>query len=194
MFWNARYGNVTGKAACYVVGVGTAAQLRQQAAAFFFGTPGYLRLETGAEPDVYRMVLPKNGPRTDLRAGSIAPFEIEFSAKPELYLKSGELPVLLPASGAVLSNPTGFAAKPLITVRGDGAGSLFVNGTECRFLSLDASCTLDCSIQDAYKGDENKHGTVAIAEYPVLAAGETVITWTGGIQSVEVVPRWCYIA
>lgn len=193
-FWDASYKNVQGKASCYVMGEGTAAQRRQRAAEFFFGTPGYLRLEIDNEPGTYRMVIPTQGPGTDIRAASIAPFEVIFSAKPVLYLKQGELPVSFAESGGVLKNPTAFSAKPLITVYGNSGGSLFINGVECRFLSLDGSCTLDCDRQDAYKGDENKNGTVAIAEYPVLAAGNNAITWTGGIQSVEITPRWCFIA
>lgn len=192
-FWDASYNNVTGTASCYVAGTGSADMLRQRAIEFFFGTPGYLRLETDNEPDVYRMVVPKIGPGTDIRVGSIAPFEIELSAKPEIYLKDGENPFTLSESGAVVVNPTAFSSKPLITVYGNSAANLFVNGVECRFLSLSGSCTLDCNTQDAYKGTENKNGTVAIAEYPVLATGENKITWTAGITSVEIVPRWCYI-
>lgn len=192
-FWDASYNNVTGTASCYVAGVGSADMLRQRAIEFFFGTPGYLRLETDNEPDVYRMVIPKVGPNTEIRVGSIAPFTVEFSAKPEIYLKDGETPFTLAESGAVVVNPTAFSSKPLITVYGNSAGSLFVGGVECRFLSLSGSCTLDCNTQDAYKGTENKNSTVAIAEYPVLSAGENEITWTGGITSVEIVPRWCFV-
>ena len=193
-FWDASDKNVPGKASCYVVGEGTAAERRQRAAEFFFGTPGYRRLEIDNEPGTYRQVIPTIGPGTDIRMASIAPFEVVFSAKPVVYLKQGERAVSFAQSGAVLKNPTAFSAKPLITVYGNAAGSLFINGVECRFLSLDGSCTLDCDRQDAYKGEENKNGTVAIAEYPVLAKGDNAITWTGGIQSVEIIPRWCYIA
>lgn len=193
-FWDASYNNVAGSASCYVAGVGSADMLRQRATEFFFGTPGYLRLETDNEPDIYRMVIPQRGPNTNIRVGTIAPFTVEFSAKPELYLKDGETPFTLTQSGAVVMNPTAFSSKPLITVYGNGSGSLFVNGVECRFLSLSESCTIDCNTEDAYKGTKNKNGDVAIAEYPVLSAGENTITWNGGITSVEIVPRWCYIA
>lgn len=193
VLWNARYKNVAGRALCYVAEVGAADMARQQAIAFFFGTPGYLRLETDNEPDVFRMVIPQRGPGTDIRMMALAPFTVEFSAKPEIYLKDGENPLTVAESGAVVVNPTAFSSKPLITVYGSGTGSLFVNGTECKFLELSEYCTLDCNIQDAYKGTENKNSTVAIAEYPVLSAGENEITWTGGITSVEIVPRWCYI-
>lgn len=193
-FWDASYKNVQGKATCYVIGEGTAAERRQKAIEFFFGKPGYLRLELDNEPDTYRMVIPTKGPGTDIRVSSVAPFEVTFSAKPEIYLKSGERTVTFAKSGATLKNPTAFSSKPLITVKGNSAGSLFVNGVECRFLSLSGSCTLDCNTQEAYKNGENKNNTVAIAEYPVLSAGSNAITWTGGVQSVEIIPRWCFIA
>lgn len=193
-FWDASYKNVQGKAVCYVMGEGEAAERRQRAIEFFFGTPGYRRLEIDNEPNTYRLVIPTAGPGTDIRVGSIAPFEVTFSAKPEIYLKRGERPLSFAQSGATIKNPTAFSSKPLITVYGNAAGSLFVNGVECRFLSLSGSCTLDCNTQDAYKGEENKNNTVAIAEYPVLAAGNNTLTWNGGIQSVEITPRWCFIA
>lgn len=193
-FWDARYKNVQGKAVCYVMGEGEAAERRQRAIEFFFGTLGYRRLELDNEPDTYRMVIPTKGPGTDIRVSSVAPFEVTFSAKPEIYLKRGERPLSFAQSGATIKNPTAFSSKPLITVYGNAAGSLFVNGVECRFLSLSGFCTLDCNTQDAYKGEENKNNTVAIAEYPVLAAGNNTLTWNGGIQSVEITPRWCFIA
>ena len=195
VIWDARYKNVTGTATCYVMGVRTADAYRQRAVEFFLSNPGYLRLETEAEPDVYRMVIPTFGPGTDVRMQAIAPFSVTFKAKPQVYLKSGEDAVQVAESGAVITNPTGFSSLPLITVYGNAPGSLYVGGVQCKILSLSESVTLDCDTQNAYKDtpENPQNSNVAIAEYPVLSAGETEIRWDGGIQSVEIIPRWCRI-
>lgn len=197
VFWNANYENVTATASCYVLQIQDADRYRQRAVEFFLSSPGYLRLETDTEPDVYRMVLPTLGPDTDIRLRSIAPFTVQFSAKPQVFLKSGEMPLDIAESESRIVNPTAFSSMPEITVHGNAPGSLFVNGVECKILAISGDIILDCDAQEAYSTDGEtvtpQNSNVAILEYPVLQSGKNVISWTGGIESVTIVPRWCYI-
>lgn len=150
---------------------------------------GYQRLEDSYEPDVFRLAYfagPLDISNILNRYGRAT---LEFNCKPQRYLKEGELTVTLSHSGASLYNP-GMEALPLITVYGTGPGTLTAGGRTVQIKSLDGSLTLDSEIQDAYKGTLNKNSTISTPEFPVLPPGESPVTWTGGIQRVEIVPRW----
>lgn len=183
------YENVSGEARCFALEKDTVQNALYAVTKWCLLNPGYHRLETEEEPDIYRMAIVTSGPETEIRVKTLAPFTLEFDCKPQRFLKSGELPVTLTQSGAVLCNP-GMQALPLITVYGTGPATLTAGGRTVQINSIDGSLTLDSEIQDAYKGIENKNGTISAPEFPVLPPGESRVTWTGGIQRVEIVPRW----
>ena len=81
---------------------------------------------------------------------------------------------------------------PLIQITGNGSGMLTVGGVTVTIDSMDSGLTLDAETQNAYNGLENKNGTIRIAggKFPILPAGETRITWSGGVTAVEITPRW----
>lgn len=150
---------------------------------------GYQRLEDSYEPDVYRMASFAGPLDIENILNRFGRARIEFDCKPERWLKDGELPVTFTQSGAVLYNP-GMKALPLITVYGAGQATLTAGGRTVQINSIDGSLTLDSDLQDAYKGTENKNNTISAPEFPVLPPGESAVSWTGGIQRVEIVPRW----
>lgn len=86
----------------------------------FCSRKGYKKLIDEYNPDEYRMAVYKSGlevtPET-LRAGT---FDLTFECKPQRFLTSGETAQAV-TSGATLTNPTLFNAKPLIEAKGYGA-------------------------------------------------------------------------
>ena len=88
-----------------------------------------------------------------------------------------------------LLNPTNQPAKPIITVYGTGPGVLTVGGTQCRILELSDYITLDCENETARRETANKNSAVSVAEFPTLE-GSTGVSWEGGIDRVEIEPRW----
>lgn len=86
---------------------------------------GYVRLSDDYNPDEYRMAVYKSGldvKAETLRAGE---FDLEFEAMPQRWLTSGEESQAV-ASGGTITNPTRFAARPLLEVNGYGA--IEING------------------------------------------------------------------
>lgn len=152
----------------------------------------YQRLENTREPEYYRMALCKSvkpdtiGSRS--RQGTI---EIEFDCKPQCWLKSGELPIVLTAN-AEIHNPTLYEAKPLIRVY--GTGELGIGSKTVRIIKADGYTDLDCEIEEAFKDDAsvNCNGNVEITDFdfPTLPAGDTGIRLGSGISRVEIIPRW----
>ncbi len=160
--------------------------------AWLLSMHGYQRLEDGYNPESFRMGMVTGGVSADpapLNRG--ATFDVAFLCKPQRWLYIGEEEIAV-SSGQELTNPTPFPAEPLITVQGSGAGVLTVGDTSVSILSMpDGVLTLDCAEQNAYgSGGANRNNTISAPEFPRLAAGETVIRWTGDITGVKIVPRW----
>lgn len=157
---------------------------------FLLKDPGYHRLEDSYHPEYFRQavmeteVSPKMGTRN--HNGT---FDVTFSCKPQMYLKSGERKQVLTGSGTVF-NPTSFDAKPLLRIYGEGQitiGGEIVTVTEC-----DEYTDLDCELEDAYKGSENRNGFLILSsgDFPVLKPGETSIIFGSGITCIDLIPRW----
>lgn len=157
--------------------------------ALLIGTD-YGRLEDTLHPDEYRLaafrgpIEPSTTPYN--RAGE---FTLAFDCKPQRFLKAGEEAVTV-SSGGVLYNPTGFPALPLLTLNLTGDARLQVGGVTVAIAGYTGVMVLDCELQDAYRDGANLNRYITAPEFPTLGAGANKISWTGGIASCAVTPRW----
>lgn len=165
---------------------------RERAAAvraWLMGADGFRRLEDSYHPDEYRLARfagPLDFTMRFLNYSGEA--SLAFTCQPQRWRKDGEFPLPCQNGGSLYNG--GFPARPLIKVSGTGAGTLSVGGVAVSLLSLDGYVMLDCDTQNAYQGTVNKNGTISAPEFPVLQPGENVVSWTGGVTSVEITPRW----
>lgn len=158
------------------------------------GDGSYQKLQDAYDPECFRM------------ATFVGPMDIEntlnkygrcivvFDCAPQCYLHTGQNAVTFRENG-VLLNPTFRTAKPLITIYGTGPGTVTVGGRTVTINELADQLTLDCEMQHAYRkvGDaapENKNGTIRAVPFPELGPRENLISWTGDITHIEIVPRW----
>ena len=83
-------------------------------------------------------------------------------------------------------------ALPLIRITGNGAGVLSIGAYSAAISSIpSAGIVLDAEIQDAYNDDGNANPLVTLSDgFPMLDPGPNLITWSGGITSVAITPRW----
>jgi len=188
-FSEGTFSNVTGSARCFSLRSYDVDRVLAAVKRWSLLDTGYRRLTVSNEPGVYRLARVSIGPQTEIRMRCLAPFTLEMNCQPQRFLTAGELTIPLTASGATLHN-SGFPARPLITVYGSGAGNLSVAGTVVQIKRLSGSLTLDCELQDAYKGAENKNADISAPEFPVLVPGDNHIGWTGGITRIDIIPRW----
>lgn len=160
-------------------------------ASYLYADPGYKRLEDGDRPDVFRMaavtsIVPQIGKDND--SGRV---RITFDCKPQQWLKSGEIPVTLTATGTVY-NPTRFDARPLMRVY--GTGELSVGDGTISILQANGYTDIDFEEQEAYKDDYsvncNENIYVAGHDFPVLHPGPNTITLGQGITRVDLKSRW----
>lgn len=149
----------------------------------------YCRLEDSYYPGRFRLARVKNRIEPDmvqtLEGGS---FTVEFDCKPQHFLKSGEQTITLSSHTTLINE--GMPSKPLLTVYGLGRSTVTIGDTTVRILDMDEYVTLDCELQQARKELTNKNATVYALKYPELKHGENIISWTGPISKIEIIPRW----
>lgn len=178
----------------YDIAIGSAdadfASIANTISEWLYAPVGYARLEDTYELDYYRLAAYSDA--TDIKnilthAGRVT---IAFDCKPQRFLKSGEKSVTFTAKGT-LSNPTKFEALPTIIVKGSGKGVLQIGKYTVTISDINSLVTIDCELQDAYNGTANRNSTITLSDgFPKLVSGSNSITFSGGITSVEVIPKW----
>lgn len=162
----------------------------REVANWLCGPAGYQKLEDSYDVETYRMAYFAGPLDVESILHRFGRATIEFNCQPQRFLRVGDLAVQA-AQGQMLLNPTAFAALPLITVIGTGAGTLTVGDVTVTINSMPRGViVLDSDTQNAYYGAFNLNSTISAPEFPTLPAGESVVRWTGGITGVEIIPRW----
>lgn len=154
---------------------------------------GYQMLTDTFHPDEYRLGTFINGFEAEpIHYNTLAEVKLSFDCKPQRFLLSGDTEITV-ASGTTLTNPTLFAALPLIRVEGTGAltignQNITITGTSSQIIYI------DCELMDAYTlsggaiVSANDKIDLNEAAFPTLS-GETAISFTG-LASVKITPRW----
>ena len=150
---------------------------------------GYARLEDSYEPDFYRMAMYKDSGSISNIFNKAGQIDIEFTCKPQRYFKSGEAADIFVASSEY-RNPTDFPAKPLIKIHGSGSGVVGIGTYTITINDIIDGMIVDSEQQDTYKDQMNCNSKVSITEYPKLVSGNNVISISGGVTSIEIIPRW----
>ena len=150
---------------------------------------GYARLEDSYEPDFYRMAVYKDAGTISNIYNKAGEIDITFECKPQRYFKSGE-EVTVFKSNMEYRNPTDFPSNPKIIVRGSGSGYISIGSQSIQVLNIINGMVIDCELQDAYFGNMNCNSNIKVTEFPKLLAGNNSIAFSGGITSLEILPRW----
>lgn len=188
IFETGSYENRVGTASCFCLQEDVETAI-SSAGRFLMGGIGYRRLETSDDPNHYWMARVENSPQIAMRLRTLAPFEISFDCKPQRFVKSGENAVMFTSNGSI-SNQYGQIALPLITLYGQGKGTLTIGNCVVEVKELDEVLFLDSDTQNAYNNNGNQNMNINAPAFPTLQDGETQIAFSGGIERVEIVPRW----
>ena len=188
VFYAGSYENRSGSASCFCLQKDVEKAI-SSAGRFLMGKKGYRRLETSDDPDHYWIARVENSPQIAMRIRMLAPFEIGFDCKPQRFVKSGENAIVFTSSGS-LFNQYGQIALPLITLYGHGTGRLTIGDCVVDVKALDGILYIDSDTQNAYNDNGNQNMNINAPTFPTLPDGETQIAFSGGIERVEIVPRW----
>jgi phage-related protein len=170
------------------------------------GQTGYKYLTDTYDPDYRREAVYTGEFDLEQWAYEIGYVPVIFNCKP-FKTRINPASVTLTAAGS-LTNPETFDALPNLRVYGSGAGVLNVGDSIITISAIDEYIDINCELKYAYKGSTalGSRITLNAAGYPVLSAsqpstgnsitssvttgGITNISWSGGITSVVVTPRW----
>lgn len=182
---------------------------------------GYCRLEDTYHADEYRLAVFKAAVETNptqyTRAGN---FDITFDAKPQRYLKSGDLAKTFYSNGTI-TNPTLFESLPIIAVTGNGrinvAGHLitvsdttqtiyidselmevYIPGHDLEYMTEENGTVIRDELWfpiEVHRGNRdpinmNSHVEFADYEFPRIGPGEQPVAFDSSIESVVIYPRW----
>ena len=155
---------------------------------------GYARLEDTYEPNYYRMAYYSEELSIENLFNEAGRATINFTCKPQRYLKSGETPITFTEEGTI-QNGTGFASSPIIIVTTDNTQGSVTIGNQSFGIKAGAGTdpiTVNCELEDAYSGTTNKNSYIILnyGEFPKIYPGTQTVTFDGGVQSVEVIPKW----
>lgn len=185
---NGRWENVTVSYSVAVYGEEFRARMDAVRAWLLSGV-GYMRLEDDYHPDEYRMARYSGRVEWDVnmlaRTGQTT---LEFDCWPQRFLRHGAQAVQV-SNGGVLYNPTQFAALPLLELTLTGDAKLQIGDVPMSIAGYTGKMLIDCELQDAYRDGANLNRYLTAPEFPQLAR-ETRVSWTGGISSLLVTPRW----
>lgn len=157
---------------------------------WLLGNEGYQRLEDSYFPDVYRMAYYSGGSEFVSIFNEYGEGTLSFNCAPEKFLKFGEWPIDV-KKGDKLLNPTSFTAFPLLKIRGNGYnGKLIFNDAEFEIKTVPDTIYIDVKQHRAYNG-LYRYSSLISGHYEDLQLHkETTISFTGGIVSVSITPRW----
>ena len=114
---------------------------------------------------------------------------ITFDCKPQRYLLSG-LTALTPASGSSITNDYQ-TAKPTITITGSGTGSVSIGASTIAITGQTDDIVMDCENMTAEENGANANSKLTITGgYPELVNGANLVTFSGGVTAISVVPNW----
>lgn len=125
-------------------------------------------------------------------------FSVQFQCSPFLYLYSGMMPTVY-SNTQQITNKGNIPSLPLIKVTGNAEGNLMIGGSTMiinDFTGLDY-IMIDNEAKIVYKGEKGNAtdpltllGTRVTGEWMNIPTGNSFISYTGGIQTVTITPRW----
>lgn len=114
-----------------------------------------------------------------------AAFTLQFMARPERFLVTGDTPAVLTADGTV-TNPSLFSSKPLIRIY--GTGTVDIDGQIIKVNTVDGYVDIDFDTLQAYKGSVNCNNDVEFDEL-TLHPGVNNVNLTD-VTEVDITGRW----
>lgn len=123
-------------------------------------------------------------------------FTVTFDCQPFLYHVEAEDgdDAEITASPHTLTNPGTYKSAPRIKVEGTGNAVLTIGTQIVEIEGLEDGIIIDSELGDCFNLTESAllNGKVTLMDddFPTLAPGANIISWTGTVTKVTVTPRW----
>jgi phage-related protein len=157
--------------------------------AWLLSDGSYQRFEDTMDQKHFMMARALIGVEKRAAMGLLNPFILEFDAKPQRFLKSGEKAVDVTESKSI-TNPTKFPSIPEIYVSGSGDITITINGVSLNIVGLNGALFYDAETDIASKGITNLNHMVGTTGTITIPSGSNQIKVSGNVTSLKIVPRW----
>ena len=149
----------------------------------------------------FRLARPVGELEFEPTRGNGANFEITFDCDPRRFLNTGDTWTTVSSDSWTDTNPTGFEAKPMVSVKNPSSGLEveFTDADSGRVVTFTATTSyvgtvvIDCEKQDIYDDttftNQNSLFTLS-GDFPVFGAGSNSVNLTGTYTESKVKPRW----
>ncbi|MBQ6324921.1 MAG: phage tail family protein [Clostridia bacterium] len=127
-----------------------------------------------------------------LRGNPHCSFAVNFRCSPPFWYVSNPDEVTITTSSAVVVNPGSVYSEPIIRVYGSGDFTLIVNDTFIELEGIENGIVLNSVIQEAYQGETLLNEKME-GDFPVLKPGNNLISWSGDVSRLVIVPNWRYL-
>ena len=118
-----------------------------------------------------------------------------FDCEPFLFSDVGQEEITVTSQPFTLVNPEAWPSNPRITVNGSGNVDIMINNsagnTVFHMLGISTGTVIDSELQEVFLGSESQASKTTTPEFPVFMPGNNVIQWSGSVQSLQIIPRWC---
>ena len=120
---------------------------------------------------------------------------LQFDCEPYIFTDAGQEPIAILSQPYTLVNPEDWSSKPKITINGSGDVDIAINNSAgnhiFHLLSIDPGTVIDSELMEVYLGGASANSKMRTPDFPELAPGNNMIQWSGNVQSLEIIPRWC---
>ena len=160
---------------------------------YLLSKAGLKRLEDTYDPDTYRLAS-FHGPLdvSSYYGSTFGSFTMQFTARPERFLKSGEEAISLVDGIRTITNPTLFTSKPLIEVCCVPDASISINDKSLTIVKDTNHMYIDTETLNAYDGTENMNDHIEAndqSNWLNLEPGENRVSLSG-FTYCNIIPRW----
>lgn len=161
---------------------------------YLLSQKGSTRLEDTYDPDTFRLAS-FQGPLdvSGYYGSTFGSFTLQFQARPERFLKSGEKEITVNNGITDILNPTMFTAKPIIEVCCGPDASLTIGDKSITVVEDVNQMFIDTENLNAYgPNDENLNYCIDAndkSNWVNLAPGENRIS-ASGFTYIKIIPRW----
>lgn len=191
---NKRYKNVKIEySVCAIAGIHDIPEIAHRVKGWLLSEVGYFELYDSYDPNYFRLASYSDEYDLEQELPVIGKSKISFNCKPFRYSIEGQRVITLEAPETI-RNPEYFPALPYIKITGSGDITLSINSSSYVFNGVDGYIEIDSEKMEAYKGSVNENSKMTTNEdtpFPVLVKGDNSISWSGTVNSVEIIPRWC---
>nr|DAQ07623.1 MAG TPA: distal tail protein [Caudoviricetes sp.] len=117
-------------------------------------------------------------------------FVVEFEVQPFMYeAASSTLTLTEPTTILNIGN---FESEPITTIYGQGDITLTINNSNIILNGVERKITPNSEALNAYNDSLLLNNKIS-GDFPVLSIGENIISWTGSVTKLEIMPNWRWL-